>query len=116
MHWMVLHSRFSSHGLSGLKPGYRAHLDHLPGCGSSTTRRAGIPRIAASAHRIKKYGGQGLMPKLIEQAVATLTNTLADNVRTAADVLGVDAQELYRQVCTHAAKEMAGAPAKRDGS
>jgi hypothetical protein len=46
------------------------------------------------------------MPNLIEQAVATLTKTLAESVRTAADVLGVDAQELYRQVCTHAAKGM----------
>jgi hypothetical protein len=56
------------------------------------------------------------MPNLIEQAVSTLTNTLAENVRTAADVLGVDAQELYRQVCTHAAREMSGTPAKRDDS
>jgi hypothetical protein len=49
---------------------------------------------------------QAVMPSLIEQAVATLTNTLAYSVRTAADVLGVDPQELYRQVCTHAAKGM----------
>jgi hypothetical protein len=53
------------------------------------------------------------MPNLIEQTVATLTNTLADSVRAAADVLGVDAQELYRQVCTHAAKGMPGARATR---
>jgi hypothetical protein len=56
------------------------------------------------------------MPNLIEQAVATLTNTLADSVRTAADVLGVDAQELYRQVCTHAAKGMPDARAKAGSS
>jgi hypothetical protein len=53
------------------------------------------------------------MIDLTEKAVTTLTNTLADNVRAAADVLGVDAQELYRQICSHVAKAIAGAPRKR---
>ncbi|MFZ3330532.1 MAG: hypothetical protein WA197_07875 [Candidatus Acidiferrales bacterium] len=56
------------------------------------------------------------MRDLIEQAVTTLTNTLADDVRAAADVLGLDAQELYRQVCSHVSKALAGAPAKRAGA
>jgi len=43
---------------AGLKAASLAHFVHLP-LSSSATRRARIPRIAASGQRIKNAGGQG---------------------------------------------------------